>query len=386
MSEQFSGTAFLNDPGPWTYAYVDGPGPEPQVVEESKRQSVRERLVGLGAPEADAAAVEKELSRATGVPSPSARYVLVRDGRVELDESFAEPRRGPEQFGYGAPPAMLPLLRHHAASARYLVVETGREGADVRLECATRRAPDRELEVEGRDDSLPKVQAGGWSHARYQRHSEEIWKHNQAEVAEAVDRLVLEERPAFVILAGDLRARQLLTERLAPASRELVLEVDAHTRAAGADETVLDEAIDEALLEHLRGRMSEALDRAAADNGSRGATGASAVLEALQQARVETLLLDARLVDSEETLEALDAAPWVAGDGSVDGDTSVAGDAKSLGRVPLAEGLARAALLTGATVHVLEEQYEADETPRTDRAPREPVAVLRWPESRPGSD
>lgn len=385
----------LVEPGPWTFAYVNGPGAEPQVVEESRRDSVRDRLLELGAPEQDARAVLRALEQATGVSSPSARYLLVRGGEVALDASFAQPRRGSERLGHGPVPEILPLLRHRASSIRYLVVETGREGADVRVESADRSAPQHVVEVEGRDDSLPKVQAGGWSHARYQRHSEEIWKHNQSEVAEVVDRLVREERPVVVVLAGDLRARQLLRERLAPASRELVVEVEAHTRAAGSDERVLDDAIADALTERTHRAVEEALDRASAENGSRGARGMGAVVEALQQARVETLLIDGRSIDAEQTdvesgedgegrrgaerLEALDSPPWVALGGA-----SVPGEAASLGSRPADEALARAAILTGAQLHVLEEDYAAADEPRPDRAPRQPVAVLRWTESPAG--
>ena len=379
MSEHGDLTEILTGPGPWTYAYVDGTGAEPQAVEESRREAVRDQLRELGAPEADAAAVFRALGEANGLPSPSARYLLVRDGRVELDASFAEARRGPERLGHGGVPEILPLVRHRTSSVCYLVVETGREGAEVRVECADRAVPRRSLEVEGRDDSLPKVQAGGWSHARYQRHSEEIWKHNQSEVAEVVDRLVREERPAIVVLAGDVRARQLLLDQLAPASRELVVEVDSHTRAAGSDEHVLDEAIDDALTARLRQGVADALDRASAENGSRGARGVDAVIEALQQARVETLLLDGRAIDAQgipeagARLEVLDGAPWVSR-----GD--VPGDAGHLGPASEAEALARAALLTGARIRVLEEDYASDDEPRREEGPREPIALLRWVE------
>ena len=56
--------ALLEEPGPWTYAYVDGQGAEPQAIEGARRESVRRRLDEGGAPEADTAAVIDVLVRA----------------------------------------------------------------------------------------------------------------------------------------------------------------------------------------------------------------------------------------------------------------------------------------------------------------------------------
>src|SRR5690606_31855566 len=88
-----------------------------------------------------------------------------------------------------------------------------------------------------------KVQAGGFSHARYQRSAEEVWKHNQSEVAEVVDRLVEQQRPEFIVLAGDVRALQLLREGLGKAASELVTEYEVHTRAEGSEDAGLERTV-----------------------------------------------------------------------------------------------------------------------------------------------
>ncbi|MBO0982076.1 Vms1/Ankzf1 family peptidyl-tRNA hydrolase [Microbacterium sp. SD291] len=365
-------TALLERPGPWTYAYVDGRGPEPQVIEERRRDSVERRLVEAGAPAEDAAAVAAALERTAGLPAPSSRYLLADCGEIVVDESIPGPRLGPEVVGRSAIPPIVPLLRDRGSGIRYLVVEAGRGDAEVRLERAG-RDPEWTGSVEGRTDALPKVQAGGWSQSRYQRTSEEIWKHNQEQLAEVVDRLVQQHSPRFVVVAGDVRARQLLIDQLGHAARDLVVDVDAHTHAAGADSSALDEAIAAALDEHLRTDEQRIRDDAATDSGSARARGTAAVVEALRQARVDRLLLDARMLESDRTLDALDEAPWVASD---DEDALSAG---IVDRIPEAEALARAALLTGAEV-VVEEEATAEGEERGDRAPREPVAVLRWAE------
>lgn len=370
----------LSRPGPWTSAYVDGPGALPQVEEEALRRSVRERLEEAGAPEEDAVAMETALATRNGLPSPSTRVVLASAGSVELDQGFVGARIGPERLDHAPVPTLLPLSRHLGAATRYLVVETSRDGADIHLETAGRGHSDADGEIAGETDDITKVQAGGWSHSAYQRYAENTWKSNQEEVAAAVSELIRRHHPEFVALAGDVRARQLLTDALTDTERALVVDVDAHTRADGADSTELDSAIARSLEERERSAVGEVRDRAAADSGSGGATGLEEVVAALQQARVDTLLLDGRMLDDERTLLVLDAPPWVARD-----------EAESLGadvvaRVHAAEALARAAILTDARVLVEDDEPMAEDAPRESRAVRDPVAVLRWADDTEASD
>lgn len=374
MTEQGSLADLLSATGTATVAYIDGRGPRPQIEEEAARDAVVARLEEAGAPAADVAAISAALPAKDGTPSPSARYLLARDGAVVVDEVFPGARLGPERTCSGPVPEIVPLLRHLARGSRYLVIETGREGAEIRLERGDRHAPELAEEVEGRADSLTKVQAGGWSHARYQRAAEEVWKHNQSEVAAAVDRLVEEQRPDFIVLAGDVRARQVLRDRLGEAALRLVTEYESHTRADGADEDGLANAISEIAEQRIRDEIASVVDRARADDGSAGAEGVSAVVDALQQARVDTLVLDAGILSDERTLRALDAQPWVAD--AEHGEF----DAATLAEVPLSEGLARAAVLTGARVLFREEESDAPDEPRGPAATPEPIAALRWAE------
>lgn len=370
----------LNLPGPWTSAYVDGPGVLPQVEEEARRRSVRERLEEAGAPPEDASAIESALAEGNGLPSPSARVVMASAGRVELDQSFVGARIGPERLEHAEVPMLLPLLRHLGAATRYLVVETSRDGADIHLETSGRGSSDADAEIRGETEDITKVQAGGWSHASYQRYAENTWKHNQDEVAAVVSDLIREHHPVFIALSGDVRARQLLTDALTDAERDLVVDVDAHTRADGADSTELDKAIAQAIVERASAAVSDVRDRAAADSGSSGAEGLQEVTAALQQARVDTLLLDGRMLDDERTLLALDGAPWVVGDESEALGTGV------LARVSAAEALARAAVLTDARVLVDDDEPTAEDAPREIRPVRDPVAALRWSNDTEASD
>ncbi|MBK0419640.1 hypothetical protein JD276_11410 [Leucobacter sp. CSA1] len=372
MLDQHALTDLLSAGEPSTVAYIDGPGARPQVEEEAVEDTVVARLEECGAPEADVDAIKRALPARDGTPSPSARYLLARGGRLELDETFPGARFGPERISFGRVPEIVPLLRQATRSVRYLVVETGREGAEVRLERMDRHEPERVEDVEGRPDSLTKVQAGGWSHARYQRAAEEVWKHNQSEVAEVVDRLVEQQRPDFIMIAGDVRARQMLKDGLGEAASKLVIEHETHTRADGADDEGLERALADAAEQRLRSEIDDTVDRARADGGSAGAQGVPAIVEALQQARVDTLVLDARFLDDDRTLRALDAEPWVA-------EEEPEGlEAETLEEVRASEALARAALLTGARVLVREEDFDAPDEPREEVGAQEPIASLRW--------
>jgi hypothetical protein len=256
-------TTLLERPRAVTFAYVDGRGPEPQVIEEQRRDAVTRRLREAGAPDGDARAIEDALEREPGLPAPSSRYVLAEDGEIILDESLPGPRSGPELLGHSMLPPVLPLLRDRTDGIRYLVVEAGRGSAEVRVERAGRE-PEWAETIEGRTDALPKVSVGGWSQANYQRSSEQIWKQNEADVAELVDALTQQHSPEFIVISGDIRARQLLIDQLGVAARKLVIVVDSHTHAAGADRESLDRAIEEAIQDHLQ-RSEDAVDTAASE-------------------------------------------------------------------------------------------------------------------------
>lgn len=357
----------LTRPGSWTTLHLDGPDGSPGRERDSRRTSMRDRMLRAGAPEPDVDAVLEVLPD-EGPTAPSHQILLVRDGTVELHELHAGPRLGPEVIVHGRVPRVIPLLQQRQRDIPFLIAEVGREGGELRL--AHGREEGDSIEVEGRTDFLPKVQAGGWSHARYQRAAEEVWRANADEVSDAIDRIVREHAPAFVIISGDVRARELLLEDLASESLDRVIEVPVHTRAAGASSESLDAEIDIRLEEELDRQRQDVLDRSATGGGRGGERGLGAIVHALQQAQVETLLLDPR--NDDRSLLALDGPPWVAAD---PGERL---SAQVLEELPAVEGLARAAVLTNARVLFLDPEPDDPAAPRGDEPPAEPVASVRW--------
>lgn len=369
MDEIATLARLLTEPGPWSYAYIDGHTDRPEPDEQARRRGLHDRLAESNAPAADVDALTDAVSQDGGLPSPSTRYLLIRDGRVEFDARFLGPRHGSERIGHADIPPILPLLMHMQHDMPYLVVEVARAGARIRAG-RTHRPTSVTHDLEGRTETLSKVPGGGLSQGRYQARTEEIWKENQAEVAEHVEEAVVDVRPAFLIVAGDVRARQLLVDALGTATRELVITVDANTLADGAAHDAIDDAVDRATAQALENEIAEADARAEADGRSKGAHGTDEVVRALQQARAQTLVMDMRWLDSDDSVFALDAPPWVAQD-----EAESAGTAGSY-RMPVAEGLARAAVLTGARVMITADE-PATADPHPDRAPRPPLASLR---------
>jgi hypothetical protein len=341
-------------------ALFDGSGQDA----ETRRQAIQDYLSADGAPEEDRDAIDRILSEPTGVGGPCSRFVVVTDGEPIVNEVLAGPMTSDEIVSHTKVPNLLPLLIDRLNDALYLVVEADREGGEIRAFRARHSAAFRSEDVQGRTDNINKVQAGGWAHSRYQHHSEEIWKQNQNQLGEAVDALVREMRPRLLVLAGDLRAVQLLADELAPASREIASTVATHVRAAGSSRGALNEHV-AAKLDELRAKdESAAVDRLSAGDFENGAVGVGAVIHSLQQGQVETMLLDLGAL-GDRTLFALASEPWVAS------APEEALGAAVLESVPPALALARAALVADSRLMFV------DSGRLPDRAGV--AAVLRWP-------
>ncbi len=385
--------ALLGSRDPVSVVYCDASGDQenPGRFAELRARGIAAQLEDRGAPRTDVQTVEELLSTTTGAPSPVSRFLVVRAGEVLVDELLAGPQVVSERVGFGPVADVTPLLRHRPADVLFVVAEIRRDVADVSLRRTAGIGAVSEQHLDGREDAIHKVPSGGWAHARYQRHSEEVWRQNEAEVAALVERLVAEHAPAFVVAAGDVRAVQKLEGELREPASSLTTTVVANVSPEGSSTEQLEEEIDRLIAEHVDRARRDALDQLRAGGpGSRtSATGLGAVVAALQQSQVDVLILGGPAAEGSTVL-ALDAAPWVAT------APEEAFDATVLGPVPADVGLARAAVLTDARVVFLTD----DDRPRDDdrlraesyadhgadpeveaeelAAVQTPAAVLRW--------
>jgi hypothetical protein len=352
---------------PLTTVYADASEDtnDPHRTRELRRRALREELAAAGAPSSDLAVIDEILSRPSHVGGPVSHFLVIRNGEVLVQELLPGPPRAEHAVSYGLVPALLPVLMHRPRELNYLVVEANREGGVVKLFRLGSAAPETEQEIEGETEQIRKVQLGGWSHRRFQQHAEEAWKRNEAQIAGSVDELVRTEKVELVLISGDVRATQLLRDQLGSAAQKVAVLVAGNTRAEGSSDQPLEHELETRIAELLALEERNALDRLAqetASTGGLGEVGLGAVVHALQQSQVDTLLVSPRLL-GDRTLLALATEPWVA---TTPEETL---GATVVGHVPAADALVRAAVLTDAKVMGLGDQELQQGV----------AALLRWP-------
>lgn len=356
-------------PGPWVTVYTDASTGTVDSLhaDDVRPENIATALTAAGASKEDRKAVAEALRKsAKGMPDPVARLILVCNGTVELDEFLPGPTVMPEITTVDHVPDLCPLVWHRPDDFAYVVAEVGRDGGEIHLRRANGLYDDETTHVEGDTENLKKVPSGGWAQGRYQHRTENIWKTNAADIAGEIDRIVRSCRARLLIVAGDIRARNLVAEQVSEQSKAILTVVESHSRTEGADKEAYALEIDKRVAECIASRQTQLLERLNNQKGRQNpesAEGVGAVVNALQQAQVDTLLLDSAGLDGHRLL-ALGAEPWTA---LVDGETA---GASVLGEVPAPSSLLRAAVLTDAEVALF--PSGALETGPI-------AALLRWP-------
>jgi hypothetical protein len=257
-------------------------------------RGIAERLTEQGAPEAVVEAVRSRLLEGNDggeAGTLKGRAVVVAsDGSVVLDQALVDaPLR--EVAEWGPQPDLLPVLRQLPGRVPHIVVLADRTGADITFMGGPGQV-DEEETVEGDTFQIRKFQGGGWAHHRYQHNTENKWIHNAEEVATRISSMVRRLSPRFVLVAGDVRARQILTDRATDLWSDLIVSMDEGGRAAGADREPVDRRMAELIAEHEARECAEVLEQiqAAAAHGL-SVTGKEPVVAALRKGQVETLVL-----------------------------------------------------------------------------------------------
>ena len=254
------------------------------LLDEAERR-VRERS---GLPHDDRMALEGALERTRAflereLPTDGAQAVAVFASQpVDLFETLRLPRSVRSRVAIGHSPLVGPLARL-ARGERWCVALVSRRDARI-----FRGSPDGLREIEQIHDLVfGQHDQGGWSQARYQRGIEKEKDDHLKNTAEALMRH-FKRRPFQRLITGGPRE--------VVADFEQKLHGYLRERLAGRIEVDVDRATPEQVLQAAqprfdeleRERESEALERL----GERGAWGLGEVLRALNERRVETLLLD----------------------------------------------------------------------------------------------
>jgi hypothetical protein len=261
---------------------------------ELRVRAATERLTEQGAPEAVVDAVRSRLLEANGGGEAGRlrgrALVVAADGSVVLDQALIDvPTR--ETAEWSAQPDLLPVLRQLPGRVPHIVVVADRVGADISYMGGPGQEHEEET-VQGDSYRVHKFPGGGWSQHRYQHTVENNWIENADQVAARIASMSRRLGPRFVLVAGDARARQILTDRASGEWADLVVSMDEGGRAAGADREPVDRRMHELIAEHEARDTAEVLEQvqAAAAHGL-SVTGLRPVVEALRKGQVETLVL-----------------------------------------------------------------------------------------------
>jgi hypothetical protein len=300
MNLTFLRTVYAH-PGPFASVYLDAT----QDTEDGARlrelrwRAADEKLAAAGADQATRDALGGAVASHTGT-GKHGLALFGSGGDVLARVPLPDPPPVPV-VAWSPRPVVAPLVADLGERVRWLRVLVDRTGADLVLSTGHERA--RQVEAPDRYP-VRKAKPGGWSSPRYQRAAETTWDRNAKDIAEAVAQAALAEAVDVIVLAGDVRGRQLVREHLPAALADRVVTTEAGSRAAGADLEPLDEATAEAVRETEASRRAEVLDRYRS-GAARGlaASGPAEVRQALDLGQVDTVLVDRAVPVSDDLVE-----------------------------------------------------------------------------------
>jgi peptide subunit release factor 1 (eRF1) len=326
---------------------------------EQKWSNVRRELTAAGAPEATLAGLEEQVSDAH--LSGHAFYAVADGERVRLVAHW--PDRPAYELTRWAPlPTFTPLLERRQVEIRHVVVLVDREGAD--LVTVTPATTSNET-IEGESGPVIHRSApGGWSQMRYQHRAEVAWARTAREIAGALTDEFDAAHAELVVIAGDVREVQLVTDDLPKRVRDR-LHVVTGGRAPGTDEDAMQHEITRLVLT-AAAEASVALLRKLreeAGQGDRAVVGAEATFDALRKAQVDVLLVHDDQVDHRSAWFGL--TPLLVG--LIPDEASVDRSEVQLGR--LVDVAVRAAIDADAGIRVI---------PSVSAVADGIAAILRW--------
>jgi hypothetical protein len=288
--------SLVENPGPFLSVYLDTSGDDRGVdaqVRQARWRDLREELAKESDDTGTLDAVGAALSAPEdfGVPGVAAFGTA---GRVPLVVKLPSvPRRA--QGGWSRLPDLLPLLVQTPPRPPHLLVSANREGGEVLIVGGASGGDDQQ--VQGTGWPVHKVKSGGWSQDRYQRSAEDAWETNAKELATAVIKAVAGRKIEAVIVAGDVRARELLVSKLPDGLQRAVVLVD---RELPVDSDELSQAAEEVLQQleddDAKGHLATLHDQAG--NG-RAVEGLAATVAALRDGQVAELFVGGRYTDGD---------------------------------------------------------------------------------------
>ncbi|GAA1972034.1 Vms1/Ankzf1 family peptidyl-tRNA hydrolase [Catenulispora subtropica] len=323
------------------------------------------RAVAQGSPPKAVEALRKVIEEIPAGTEAKAVFIGA-DGSSRLFPIPGAP--GEDRVIASAVPHLTPLLAWWQTHPAHVVAVVDRAGADITVFPAGDHSP-TSTTVTGPDDEIVRTAPGGPAQPRYQRRAEDSWKHNAGHDVEAIAAALERSDARLLLVAGDIRTIQLLTDQL-PAWIQNEVEVRMVSGGRSEDGSTdlraqqVEAEMTEAAHRHGRRLLEEFADRSG-QNG-RSVEGVAATLRALARGQVRTLLVTDQAADG--------GVAWF-GPAATDIGLHVTGLTRNgvePERGPVTDVAVRAALLGGADVWVLD--------PRTPGAPYHGVGALcRFP-------
>lgn len=281
---------YPSGPGRWCSVYLDTARDREDAATaiDLRWRGLAEALREQGAEEADLSALDGAVHADRG---SGGLALFAADGKVALTVPLPQPPPR-DAATVSTLPHALPLAAQLDERVAWLRALVDRTGADLLAVPAD--GPPRTARVEDGDYPLRKAAPGGWSQPRYQRAAEENWDRTAARISEEAAALARQVHARVLLVAGDVRERGLVADRLAedlPKTR--VVQTDAGSRAEGAAPGPLEEATQSVVREEAARLRGDALDAYRREMGRHGAAvaGLADVVSALREAKVDTLLV-----------------------------------------------------------------------------------------------
>jgi hypothetical protein len=281
----------------------------------------------------------------SAAPSNRTLVAFARSSELVFDDELEE-FDGPDAAATGLLPLGLPLLRWQQQWVPCVTAVVDRSGADIAVFRGSHLL--RERTLVGSDDEIERNAPGGWAQARYQHRAEDSWAHNAAQVAQQVAVSAVGVDAKVVLLAGDVRALQLVKDHLPAQVRHIHHEVTSGLEQVSAGRvelrtSTLHRLIHEAAATARHEAVAECLE---AVGRGHAVVGLADTVRALRRGAVDHLLVTYPRLDPRIARATLQPLEVVVEDAS--------NELPALERAPLLEVMVRAAFRQSADVTVLE--------------------------------
>ncbi|GAA4885689.1 hypothetical protein [Actinomycetospora straminea] len=286
-------------PGPFATVYLEavqaGENSAKQV--ELRWQHLQKQLKDAGADDKTLAALDDELADERSGSITGVGRVLVASSEGILFDDEVEAVDAAGDVAIWSPlPELGRYYRSQSGSVRVLLAVVDQTGGDLYQVIADNSEGARELDeetIKGQAlETVHKARGGGVGNRTRQNRHEMASYENADEVVKGIRSAVKQFRPEVIVLAGEVQGRSSVRNELPGDLAEITREIEAGSRAAGASEDALEDAMLTAAGVIATERETGVRERFAEAKGHGNAVeGFEPVLEAARQGAVDTLLV-----------------------------------------------------------------------------------------------